>query len=69
MADDLIKNFGSWMLIVVFLGSFVDLVQCGWIVKRHMNKRRRRLEANIRAKIIVEEFDAMRRRTEKEISV
>jgi hypothetical protein len=30
-----------------------------------MNKRRRRLESNIRAKIIVEEFD--RRRTEKEI--
>jgi putative effector of murein hydrolase LrgA (UPF0299 family) len=65
MADDLIKEFGSWMLIVVFLGSFVDLVQCGWIFKRYMNKRRRRLESNIRAKIIVEEFD--RRRTEKEI--
>lgn len=66
MADDLIKEFGSWMLMVVFLGSFVDLVQCGWMFKRFMNKRQRRLEANIRAKIIVEEYEARKHR-EKEI--
>lgn len=64
MADDLIKEFGSWLFLIVVLGSFVDICQTIWIFKRWMNKRQRRLESNIRAKIIVEEFD---RRREKEI--
>lgn len=61
MADELVKTYGSWLLLIVVLGSFVDLVQCGWIFKRWANKRRRRLEANIRAKVIVEEFEKRKR--------
>lgn len=60
MADELVKSYGSWMLLIVVLGSFVDLAQTTWIIRRWLKKRERRQYANIRAKIIVEEFDRRR---------
>lgn len=57
MADELVKQYGSWMLLIVVLGSFVDLTQCAWIFRKWYKKRMRRIEANIRAKVILEEFE------------
>ena len=72
MADELIAIaksntlifIGFWLMV---LGSIVDLTQFTWMVTRWQRKRQRRLEANIRAKIIVEEFD--RRREPKGLDV
>ena len=43
MADDLVRQYGSWMLLVVFLGSFVDVMQMTWIFRRWVKRYERRI--------------------------
>lgn len=45
---------GFWLMV---LGSIVDLAQFSWIIGKWNRKRMRRIEANIRARVIAEEFD------------
>lgn len=52
MADNLVLQYGSWMLLVVFLGSAVDLCQALWIAKRMWKRRQRAVEAKAMQKAL-----------------
>jgi hypothetical protein len=53
MADELVKSYGSWLLLVVVLGSFVDLCQALYLVKRWYRRCQRRVEARAMEKVMM----------------
>lgn len=55
MADNLIKDLGSWVILIICLGSLVDLFQFIWIVKRTYRKGKRALYNRIKREIQAEE--------------
>jgi len=57
MADDLVKEYGSWLLMIVVLGSFVDLIQFGWIIKRNIRNWRRKLYNKVKRQVLFDQFE------------
>lgn len=62
MADELLRIAKSdalifWGFTIMVFGSMVDLYQFGWMMKRLMNKRRKRIYEEIRRQVIVDEHD------------
>lgn len=70
MADELIKHYGSWMLLVVFLGSAVDLAQAMWILKRQYRRWQRSIDARAmqRALITLSQTDKLKLKDKDENS-
>lgn len=56
MVDDILKQFGSWMFIVVFIGSIVDLFQFSWIIKRQTKRFKRAIYAKVKREILMEQY-------------
>lgn len=42
MADELVRQYGSWLLLFVFFGSLVDCLQFAWLWKRSWRKLKQR---------------------------
>ncbi len=55
MADDLLRLGLYWILPIVVLGSIVDIIQFSWILKRHWQRRQRRIRNQIMAELLFEQ--------------
>jgi len=52
MEKELLDRLGSWVVIIVLMGSIVDIFQFVWIVKRWFNNIKVRLKRSIERDIL-----------------
>ena len=57
VADNLVQQYGSWLLLIVVFGSLVDLFQFSWIIKRHYLRYKRNLYNKIRREVLLTEYE------------
>ena len=56
MADELVKTYGSWLLLIVVFGSMVDIFQFMWIIRRYHKRWKRALYNKVKREIILTEY-------------
>jgi len=50
------ETWEKWFAIIVVMGSFVDILQFSWIIKRGYFNLRERIRDNMRKDILLEEY-------------
>lgn len=62
MLDDFVRVYGNWMLLIVFMGSVVDLFQFSWILKRMYRGYKMRQFNRIKKKVLESQYELVEKR-------
>jgi len=64
MADNLINlgPYGSYVIFIIVLGSFIDIVQFFWLAKRWFRAVRNRYRNQVKRELLLEQLDLGRKR-------
>jgi hypothetical protein len=50
--DHFVDKLGSWVIVILLIGSLVDIVQFIWIIKRTYRKAKRSIYNKIKKEIL-----------------
>jgi len=54
MEEQLLNRLGSWVVIIVVMGSLADLLQCAWAVRRWSVKTRKQYKDRLRKEVLLD---------------